>query len=174
MCSCLSVSCYVHINYSSCFIRIRRKVAASVAKSTGCKGSYCLMKLPNHNRILQNFPDAMHTVKDSIERIFFLLIGKNRLEKIEVLETKLKRFGFGEQRKRKRGTHVTVTKPQHPYVLSSDELKLADARSKMIIMTDNDFNPGEIFFRTTGLKSHDWKEVIITFVYQSPLSLKQR
>ena len=33
--------------------------------------SYSLMKLPNHNRILQTFPDAMHTVKDSIERVFF-------------------------------------------------------------------------------------------------------
>lgn len=78
------------------------------------------------------------------------------------MEKKLKRFGFDEQtRKRKRGSQTAAIKVQHPYVLSPDELKLADARSKTIIMTSADFNPGEIFFRTTGLKSHDWKEVSV-------------
>ena len=129
-------------------------MAAAVAKSTGCKNSYFLMKLPNHNRVLQTFPDAMHTVKDSIERVFFLLVGKSKLDKIATLEKKLKRFGFDEQaRKRKRGNQTAAT--QHPYVLSPDKLKLADVRSKTIIMTSSDFNPGERFFRTTGLKSHD-------------------
>ena len=109
----------------------------------------------------------MHTVKDSIERVFFLLIGKSKLKKITLLESKLKRFGFGEQlRKRKRGAQSVVAKPQHPYVLSSDELKLADARSKLIVMTNTDFNPGEIFFHTTGLKSHDWKEVFCVLLVE--------
>ena len=148
-----------------------RRMAAAVAKSTGCKNSYSLMKLPNHNRILQTFPDAMHTVKDAIERVFFLLIGKSKLDKIAVLERKLKRFGFDEEtRKRKRGSQTTTTKVHHPYVLSPDELKLADARSKAIIMTNADFNPGEIFFRTTGLKSHDWKEVLCMCVKLSVLA----
>ena len=120
------------------------------------------MKLPNHDRTLQTFPDAMHTVKDAIERVFFLLIGKSRLEKIADLEGRLKRFGFGGQsRKRKRSDQLVITKTKHPYVLSPDERKLADARSKMIVMTSNDFIPGEIFYRTTGLKSHDWKEVCV-------------
>lgn len=145
-----------------------RQMAAAIAKSTGCKNSYSLMKLPNHNRVLQTFPDAMHTVKDSIERVFFLLIGKSKLDKIAALEKKLKRFGFDEQtRKRKRGSQTTAMKVQHPYVLSLDELKLADARSKTIIMTSADFNPGEIFLRTTGLKSHDWKEVFCTRICDS-------
>ena len=47
---------------------------------------------------------------------------------------------------RKRGSQTTAIKVQHPYVLSLDELKLADARSKTIIMTSGDFSPGEIFF----------------------------
>jgi hypothetical protein len=47
-------------------------------------------------------------------------------------------------------------------VLSADELKVADARFKAIIMTSKDFNPGAIFFRTTGMKSHDWKEAYIS------------
>ena len=133
---------------------VYRGMAAAVAKSTGCKNSYSLMKLPNHNCVLQTFPDAMHTVKDSIERVFFLLIGKCKLDKIAVLEKKLNRFGFDEQtRKRKRGGQATAVKVQHPYVLSPDD------RSKAIIMTSTDFNPGQIFFRTTGMKSHDWKVV---------------
>ena len=124
------------------------------------------MKLPNHNRTLQTFPDAMHTVKDAIERVFFLF-GKSRLEKIAELEGRLKRFGFGGQsRKRKCSDQVVITKTKHHYVLSPDERKLADARSKMIVMTSNDFIPGEIFYRTTGLKSHDWKEVCVYIMYR--------
>ena len=108
------------------------------------------MKLPNHNCVLQTFPDTMHTVKDSIERAFFLLIGNSKLDKIAALEKNLKRFGFNEQTwKRKRGSQTTAIKVQHPYVLSLDKLKLADARSKTIIMTSADFNPGEIFFSVT-------------------------
>ena len=144
------------------YVYIYRRMATAMAKATGCKSSYSLMKLPNHNRVLQTFPDAMHTIKDSIECVFFLLIGKSKLDKIVVLEKKLKRFGFGEQtRKRKRGVHSAAVQVQHPYVLTRDELKLADARSKMIIMTNTDFSPGDIFCRTTSLKSHDWKEVHI-------------
>ena len=116
------------------------------------------MKLPNHN--IQTFPDAMHTVKDVIERIFFLLIGKARMDKIRLSETALDRFNFNVQsRKRKRGEKTPKEKIEHPYVLSSSELRLADVRSKEILMTSSDFIPGSIFFRTTGLKSHDWKEV---------------
>ena len=66
-------------------------MAAAVAKSTGCKSSYSLMKLPINNHILQTFPYA---VKDNTERVSFLLIGKSRLDKIAVLEKKLR---FDEQ-----------------------------------------------------------------------------
>ncbi len=63
------------------------------------------MRLPNHNQLLQTFPDAMHTIKDTIERIFFLLIGKANLHKIELAEIANGRFGFKSvpSRKRKRG-----------------------------------------------------------------------
>jgi len=44
--------------------------------ATGCKDSYCFMKLNGHSRTEQVFPDAMHTVKDCVERVFLLLIGK--------------------------------------------------------------------------------------------------
>ena len=34
------------------------------------------MRLPYHNRVEQTTPDAMHTVKDCIEKLLYLLIGK--------------------------------------------------------------------------------------------------
>ena len=123
------------------------------------------MKLPSHNRLVQCFPDAMHTVKDAIERVFFLLIGKTNLDKVLASEVAYGRFGLKlPSRKRKRGGGLSDTKIDQPYVLSSNERRLADERSKMIIMTSKDFDPGSIFFRTTGLKSHDWKEVC-TFMH---------
>jgi len=39
-----------------------------IKRATGCKGTYALMKLPGHDRIMQTLPDSMHTVKDAIER----------------------------------------------------------------------------------------------------------
>ena len=122
------------------------------------------MKLPNHNRLVQAFPDAMHTVKNCIERVFFILIGKTSLNKILAAELASGRFGFSVPcRKRKLGEAASVPRVSHPYVLSSDELKIADPRSKAIVMTTKDFNPGTIFFRTTSMKSHDWKEVYSYF-----------
>ena len=47
-----------------------------IAKATGCKASYALMKLPHHDRVSQTVPDAMHTVKDCIEKIVYLITGK--------------------------------------------------------------------------------------------------
>ena len=55
---------------------IYRTKAKFIAKSTGCKGSYALMRLPYHSRGDQVAPDAMHTIKDVIEKIVFLITGK--------------------------------------------------------------------------------------------------
>ena len=53
-----------------------RSHAKLIAKATGCKASYALMKLPHHDRVSQTVPDAMHTVKDCIEKIVYLITGK--------------------------------------------------------------------------------------------------
>ena len=67
------------------------------------------MKFTNHNRLLQTFPDAMHTVKDCIERIFFLLIGKANLQKIEQAEIVNKRFGFEvSSRKEENAVNINI------------------------------------------------------------------
>lgn len=52
-----------------------RAQANLLAKHTGCKGTYTLMNLPYHDRIEQTMPDAMHTVKDCVEKIFYLITG---------------------------------------------------------------------------------------------------
>ena len=53
-----------------------RTQANLIAKHTGCKGIYPFMRLPHHNRIEQTVPDAMHTVKDCVEKVFHLITGK--------------------------------------------------------------------------------------------------
>ena len=62
-------------SYMYIYTCVRRSQANLIAKSTGCKGTYALMNLPEHNRILQTVPDAMHTVKDLIEKIVYLVTG---------------------------------------------------------------------------------------------------
>lgn len=119
------------------------------------------MRLPKHNRLLQCYPDAMHTIKDAVEHIFFLLIGKSNLDKIGLAEAANGRFDFKipTPSRKKQNSQKGIKKFEHPYVLTKEELKIADLRSKTIAMPKGDFHPGNIFFRTTCLKSHDWKEV---------------
>ena len=73
------------------FFRYRAR-ASAITKSTRCKGTYSLMKLPFHDPIIQCVPDSMHTVKDVLERIFGLLTGKENTEKSRIEEEALGRF----------------------------------------------------------------------------------
>ena len=66
---------------------IYRTKAKFIAKSTGCKGSYALMRLPYHNCGDQIAPDAMHTIKDSIEKIMSLITGSYMFNYIYVAHT---------------------------------------------------------------------------------------
>ena len=127
---------YLHL----CYYIMCRQMTSALAKSTSCKNTYSLMNLPGHNRTVQCFPDAMHTVKDCIERIFFLLIGKVNLDKISQCKATLHRFDIeGSSRKRKQGKETPRGRVEHPYVLSQSEIKLADERSKGIVMNNSDF-----------------------------------
>ena len=60
-------------------------------------------------------------------------------------------------------TTCVVTLPV--YRLTSDEVKTANARSLSVLIPTQDFTPGNFFTKTTGLKSHDWKEVYSIFFY---------
>ena len=58
-----------------------RSQAQMIAKFTGCKASYALMRLPYHDRTTQTVPDAMHTIKDCIEKFVYLITGKHKILK---------------------------------------------------------------------------------------------
>ena len=122
---------YVHVSSLSCFF-YRRSDASTIATSTGCKSRYSFMKLPEHDRVDQTVPDAMHTVKDVVERMFRLIIGKSKSDG--------HRDGCN---------------------LSANHIVCADNRILSINFPSKDFTPGRIFSRPIGLKSHDWKEVLI-------------
>ena len=73
---CLSMQSTVFIAICIMHANRAQSHAKAVAKSTGCKGRYSLMRLLYHNHVEQTTPDAMHTVKDCIEKLLYLLIGK--------------------------------------------------------------------------------------------------
>jgi len=136
------------------FTSFKNNADISAYAALRVKQSYCFTKLPHH--LTQVYPDAMHTVKDCIECIF-LLIGKSNLDAIKNCEISFCRFYVNTTTRKTKRMQEDIRK--HPYVLTSDELELADKRSKSIVMPDHDFKPNSIFYRTTNLKSHDWKEV---------------
>ena len=101
----------------------------------------------------------MLCIQLKMEHIFFLLIGKSNLDKIKTCETALGRFGLGRSIRKRKHNESRASTANLPFVLSADERKLADVRSKSIVMSRNSFDPGTLFIRTTSMKSHDWKEV---------------
>ena len=60
-----------------------------IKRATGCKGTYALMKLPGHDRIMQTLPDSMHTVKDAIERDQSYYMGGRIQSRLEWLRFQL-------------------------------------------------------------------------------------
>ena len=128
--------------------------AAAIAKNTGCKYRYSLMKLPHHNRITQTVPDCMHTVKDVIEKVFHLLTGKEDTVKVRKAEIACNRFNLASP------AHSASKKQDSTcYRLSKNDVKVADERLSRVILPSLDFTPSKLFSRPFGLKSHDWKEV---------------
>ena len=142
---------YSRSHIHACTSRKRSKTRpAAIAKNTGCKQRYSLMKLPCHNRITQTVPDCMHTLKDVIEKVFQLLTGSEDTMKARNVEMKSNRFNLSSEK----GSQQTPC-----YSLSKSDIKLADDRLSSVILPLQDFTPSRIFSRPFGLKSHDWKEV---------------
>lgn len=108
--------------------------------------------------MIQSIPDAMHIVKDALVNLHDLMTGKDdtmNCRKCEV--TNGERFGITEASLKKR---INRKKPDVPYSLSTAEIKIADCRASSIITPLHvDFAPGNIFSRTSNLKSHDWKQL---------------
>lgn len=122
------------------------------------------MKMPHHDRTMQAFPDAMHTVKDAVEHIFNLIIGKEDSAKVRKMEMELGRFDLqveesGSTQGRKGQSVSKAAHASAPFRLTEKEIKLANSRIRSVSLPSPDFTPQSIFTRTYGLKSHDWMEV---------------
>ena len=138
-----------------------RTQAASIAKATGCKGIHPLLRLPHIDPIEQIDPDAMHTIKDVVERMFALIIGKDTSETKEKITNAEEAFGrtfctgLG---KRKQGS--SAAKSSMLYQLTSESKKIADQRCEAIIVPSHvDYSSRPIFCKKVHFKSHDWKQV---------------
>lgn len=130
--------------------------AATVTKGTGCKESYSLMKLPNHDHVEQTVSDAMHTIKDVVEKLFNVVTGRGRADtsKVKGAEAALGRFGMGS-------ADQSISKLSGaPFQLSRDQMKEAELRTQSILVPVYlDFKPAQLFPKSARLKSHDWKQV---------------
>ena len=112
------------------------------------------MKLPHHEPLHQTVPDAMHTIKDVVEKIFSIVIKKEGDLKLRAAEAAVGQFSLD-------ANSTSACQPL-PFQLSSEELKLAKERIEHIeVPAYWDFNPKHLFSRTSRMKSHDWKQVII-------------
>ena len=142
-----------------------RSHAAALAKATGCKGSYPLMDLPSHDRLVQTLPDMMHTLKDAVEKLYEVITVKDK-EKVESAEKKLGRFQFSRvvQLEKRRRTDIAPSSTVPVYQLSPDEIRIANCRA-LTVISPTEFSPANIFSKSSSLKSHDWKEVCINNTY---------
>lgn len=140
------------------FYRDRSANASFITKSTGCKGQYPFLRLPNHDAIKQTVPDGMHTIRDAIVNIFDIITGKDDTESCRKCEINLGRpFGMTSNTLKAK---ISRKEPVVTYSLSSTDIKLADMRSETIITPQHiDFVPGKFFSKPSALKSHDWKQV---------------
>ena len=131
------------------------------------------MKLPDHDRVLQSVPDSMHTIKDAVEHVIYLIIGKEDSTKVRKAENVLGRMSIDtleEPVSIKRKTSGVASKGQKkkqeesqvsaaPFRLTAQEMRIADERVSSVIFPSHDFTPTAVFSKPTTLKSHDWKEV---------------
>ncbi len=108
------------------------------------------MNLPNHNPLEQTVPDAMHTVKDVVENLFGLIMGRRDSSKVHEAERKLGRLNL-------------IDTPL-PYRLSKEQLHLADKRLLSARFPAHlDYKPKQMFTKKLHMKSHDWKQVCNNF-----------
>lgn len=74
---------------------------------------------------------------------------------------------------------TTSCPPIAPFSLTKENIELADERAKMVYVPHGfDWRPREIFKRTFGMKSHEWKLLgccgILKFCLRDMLGHKQR
>ena len=145
-----------------------------IAQETGCKGTYSLSRLPNHNRILSTPPEPMHLFKNIAEHLVSLLAGRRDSAKVRNAEKRQNRF-----RATWIGNNHKGPLPPAPFVFSKDEAHLANQRCISIrVPSWIDWKQKQLFAKTVYLKSAEWRHVlasgILKFCVRGCLGKKQR
>ena len=134
---------------------------------TGCKGVHPLSRLPGFKSTEEIVPDAMHTIKNVVERIYNLITGRQctNIEKILKSEQAI-------GRNYKRVTPVTLGKRKRnqeqgdlSFVLTKHEKDIADQRCNQVVTPAHiDYISKPMFCKKRHMKSHDWKQVSIVYI----------
>jgi hypothetical protein len=160
-------------SYRRAFENARNKTQAGIiATATGCKGTYTLARLPGHNRIEESKPDACHTLKDVTQNIMNLITSrKTNVEKIVLSEEHNGRLHIINNSERnaemdvpvprkKRKSNDSSAKKVFPFILTQEELRIADERAKSIRPPLGfGLKPSPFFSKPGSLKSHDYKQI---------------
>ena len=133
-----------------------RKKKKQLARISGCKGSYSLRQLSNHDRYLNTPVEPMHLLKNIVEHIVRLLSGSSDSSKLRM-----------EEKFRGRFSSIWVMNkassklPPAPFRLSTNEAKIANVRCLSIqVPIGFGWKPQAIFTSNIGMKSHSWKQLV--------------
>ena len=138
-------------NYAAALTNQER---TALAQETGCKGECALRKLPLHDRLLTTPVDPMHLIKNIVSHCINLIAGNEDSRKVREEEKVRKRFRSSWMK------DSSATIPPAPFRLSNEDIQLADDRAKRIFVPFGfDWHPRDIFKKTTGMKSHEWKQL---------------
>lgn len=141
-----------------------------LVQKNGCKGAYSLRKLPLHDRLLSTPVDPMHLIKNIVAHCVNLVVGNEDSREAERSCNRFPTSWIKDSRK---------DLPPAPFRLSKEDIQLADDRAKRVLVPYGfDWRPREIFNKTTGYKSHEWKQVcchgILTFCLRDMPGKNQR
>jgi len=121
------VFCLISVYY---LLALYRSEAHLITKGSGCKGSNAFMRLSYHDPTTQAIPDAMHTIKDAVVNLYDLITGRDDTLKCRQSELKYGRhFGITEAKVTEK---ISCKEPGVPYSLSTEDIKLADSRQKIL------------------------------------------
>ena len=160
-----------NVEYSTAKSKQERK---KLFQETGCKGTYALRKLQSHDRLWSTPIDPMHLIKNIVSHCVNLIAGHEDSCKVRQEEKFRTRFPTSWVK------DCSQNKlPPAPFSLSKDEVTLADERAKRVLVpTGFDWSPRTIFSRSTGMKSHEWKQLasngILKFCLRGMLGNNQR
>lgn len=137
----------------------------TISQRTGCKGSYALRNLPNHDRHLNTPVEPMHLIKNIAEHLVRLLSGLDDTIKVRTEEERRGRF---REAWAKEGKSIL---PPAPFVLSAADIAITTERANCIqVPMTVEWKPRPIFVKNRGnMTSHQWKELVSTHILKYTL-----